>query len=133
MRLPPALRSLPFLAGAAILLFWLCCAALGSLVVPYDPYHDDLMNTLAPPSAAHWFGTDQLGRDVFSRVLVGARCRTVQRVDHDQPVAPAGVRNNRAQIRDIRRAAQVEGLRNESQPVRQRPAVMLAPCLYALA
>jgi peptide/nickel transport system permease protein len=73
MRLPPALRSLPFLAGAAILLFWVCCAALGSLVVPYDPYHDDLINTLAPPSAAHWFGTDQLGRDVFSRVLVGAR------------------------------------------------------------
>jgi peptide/nickel transport system permease protein len=73
MRLPPALRSGPFLAGAGILLFWVCCAALGSLVVPYDPYHDDLMNTLAAPSAAHWFGTDQLGRDVFSRVLVGAR------------------------------------------------------------
>lgn len=67
------LRSGSFLVGAAILLFWVCCAVFGPSVTPYDPYRDDLLNTLAPPSAAHWFGTDQIGRDVFSRVIVGAR------------------------------------------------------------
>ena len=43
------------------------------MIVPYDPYADDLLNALMPPSADHWFGTDQLGRDVFSRVIAGAR------------------------------------------------------------
>ena len=42
-------------------------------MTPLDPYADDLLATLVPPSAAHWFGTDQLGRDVFSRVIMGAR------------------------------------------------------------
>ena len=45
----------------------------GPSLVPYDPYADDLLNSLAPPAAEHWFGTDQLGRDVFSRVIAGAR------------------------------------------------------------
>ena len=67
------LRSRSFLAGAMIGLFWVFCALFGPLVVPYDPYGDDLMTTLAAPSAAHWFGTDQIGRDIFSRVVVGAR------------------------------------------------------------
>ncbi len=67
------LRSGSFMAGAAIVLFWVFCAVFGPLVVPYDPYGDDLLNTLAAPSAAHWFGTDQIGRDIFSRVVVGAR------------------------------------------------------------
>jgi peptide/nickel transport system permease protein len=49
------------------------CALFGAYIVPYDPYADDLMNALAPPSGEHWFGTDQLGRDLFSRVIVGAR------------------------------------------------------------
>lgn len=62
-----------FLVGAGILLFWGFCAVFGMSVVPYDPFADDLLNTLSPPSAEHWFGTDQIGRDVFSRVLVGAR------------------------------------------------------------
>ena len=67
------LRSGVFLVGAAIVLFWVLCAVFGPSVVPQSPYADDLMNTLAAPSAAHWFGTDQLGRDIFSRVIVGAR------------------------------------------------------------
>ncbi len=67
------LRSPPFMAGAAIVLFWVSCALFGPFAVPYDPYADDLLNTLAPPSAAHWFGTDQIGRDIFSRIIVGAR------------------------------------------------------------
>lgn len=62
-----------FLVGFAIVLFWVFCAVFGPRVVPYDPYADDLLSALLPPSAEHWFGTDQLGRDVFSRVIVGAR------------------------------------------------------------
>jgi peptide/nickel transport system permease protein len=61
------------IAGFLIVSFWVLCAVLAPWLVPYDPYRDDLMNALAPPDAAHWFGTDQIGRDVFSRVLAGAR------------------------------------------------------------
>jgi peptide/nickel transport system permease protein len=61
------------LVGLAIVLFWVGCALFGRHLVPLDPLADDLLDSLAPPSAAHWFGTDQLGRDVFSRVIVGSR------------------------------------------------------------
>jgi peptide/nickel transport system permease protein len=67
------LRSVTFDVGAVIVLFWIGCAIFGPALVPYDPFADDLMNSLLPPSSEHWFGTDQLGRDVFSRVIVGAR------------------------------------------------------------
>jgi peptide/nickel transport system permease protein len=62
-----------FLVGLSIVLFWVLCALFGPWLEPMDPYRDDLMNALAPPSAAHWFGTDQIGRDIFSRVIAGAR------------------------------------------------------------
>jgi peptide/nickel transport system permease protein len=48
-------------------------AVLGPLIVPYDPLASNSAATLQPPSAAHWFGTDQLGRDVFSRVVIATR------------------------------------------------------------
>jgi peptide/nickel transport system permease protein len=67
------LRSPSFGIGLAVVLFWVGCALFGAWLVPFDPYADDLLNALLPPSAEHWFGTDQLGRDVFSRVIVGAR------------------------------------------------------------
>jgi peptide/nickel transport system permease protein len=60
-------------AGIGIVLFWTICALFGPWIVPWSPYHDSLMHTLAPPSLAHPFGTDQLGRDIFSRVIVGSR------------------------------------------------------------
>jgi peptide/nickel transport system permease protein len=66
-------RSGPCLAGAAIIAFWMLCALFGEAIAPADPFADDILNALQPPSADHWFGTDQLGRDVFSRVIVGAR------------------------------------------------------------
>ncbi len=72
-RLRLLLRSATFLSGMVIVLFWAGCAIFGARLVPYDPYSGDLLNTLAPPSTDNWFGTDQLGRDVFSRVIVGAR------------------------------------------------------------
>jgi peptide/nickel transport system permease protein len=72
-RLQAALRSATLLVGLAILAFWVVCALFGAEIAPLDPYADNLLSTLAPPSASHWFGTDQLGRDVFSRVIIGAR------------------------------------------------------------
>jgi peptide/nickel transport system permease protein len=66
-------RSPTFLVGATIVLFWVLCAIFGPYVVPYDPLADDILNSLTPPSREHWFGADQLGRDVFSRVIVGSR------------------------------------------------------------
>ena len=72
-RMSLILHSGVFLTGLAIVLFWILCAVLGPSVVPQDPYADNMMNTLEPPSWAHWFGTDQLGRDIFARVVVGAR------------------------------------------------------------
>jgi peptide/nickel transport system permease protein len=67
------LRAPSVVVGAVILRGGIFCALFGPAIVPYDPYADDLLNTLMPPSAEHWFGTDQLGRDIFSRVIVGAR------------------------------------------------------------
>jgi len=72
VRLQAVLRSPTLMAGLAILSFWILCALLGTGLTPLDPYADNLLATLSPPSAAHWFGTDQLGRDVFSRVIIGA-------------------------------------------------------------
>jgi peptide/nickel transport system permease protein len=72
-RFGAALRSSTLIAGLAILAFWIVCALFGARIAPHDPYADDLLATLAPPSAAHWFGTDQLGRDILSRVIIGAR------------------------------------------------------------
>jgi len=48
-------------------------ALVGPYVVPYDPLASDTASALQGPSAAHWFGTDQLGRDIFSRVVVATR------------------------------------------------------------
>src|SRR5207245_1420053 len=42
-------------------------------IAPYDPFSQDLLATLSPPSREHWLGADQIGRDIFSRVIVGAR------------------------------------------------------------
>ena len=72
-RLESLLRSPGFLIGCVVVLFWIACAIFGSHLTPLDPYDDDITNSLTPPSADNWFGTDQLGRDVFSRVIVGAR------------------------------------------------------------
>lgn len=53
------------------------CAAFGRQIAPYPPNHQDLALGDIPPSAAHWAGTDLLGRDVLSRTIVGARTALV--------------------------------------------------------
>ena len=67
------LRSRTFVAGMVVVTFWVLCAAFGELIATHDPLAPDLSDTLAPPSAEHWFGTDRLGRDSFARVMVGGR------------------------------------------------------------
>jgi len=59
-------------AGSMFVLF-VIAAVLGPSLVPYDPLASNASLTLKPPSLEHWFGTDQLGRDIFSRVVVAAR------------------------------------------------------------
>lgn len=67
------------MVGAIILLFWILDAIvwgfngiLWHVAFPYDPQALDPLNTLKGPSAHHWFGTDDFGRDMFSRVLAGS-------------------------------------------------------------
>jgi len=59
--------------GVVLVVLVLCAAAFGNLVAPHAPNDIDLLARLKPPSGAHLFGTDDLGRDLFSRVLAGAR------------------------------------------------------------
>ena len=66
-------RSPTFVLGCFLLGIWVVCAIFGTLIAPHDPSADDVLNKLAAPSADHLFGTDRLGRDVLSRVIVGAR------------------------------------------------------------
>lgn len=58
--------------GAALILLFLVCV-IGPLFSPYGYEETDLDNTFAPPSAGHWMGTDQLGRDLFTRLMFGGR------------------------------------------------------------
>ena len=66
-------RSPAFVLGCFLLGVWVVCAIFGTLIAPHDPSADDVLNKLAAPSADHLFGSDRLGRDVLSRVIVGAR------------------------------------------------------------
>src|SRR5438105_14945008 len=68
-------RLAPF--GAAVLLAALVVALAAPLLSPYDPLAQDLGNVLARPGRAHWLGTDNVGRDVLSRVIWGTRVSLV--------------------------------------------------------
>ena len=66
-------RSRTFMFAAFILGFWIIAAIFGTLLVPHDPLAQNLLNINQAPSGSHWFGTDQLGRDMFARVITGSR------------------------------------------------------------
>jgi peptide/nickel transport system permease protein len=66
-------RSPGVVVGALVVLFWVVCAILGGHITPHDPIFDQSPSIYARPSGSYWFGTDRLGRDVFSRVLAGSR------------------------------------------------------------
>ena len=61
------------LAGAAILVVVTLLAVFAPWITPYGPMAMKISDRLQSPRLAHWFGTDELGRDVFSRVVFGAR------------------------------------------------------------
>jgi len=64
----------PFtLLAAGLFAFYVLMAVVGPWVVPHDPLATNIGPSLSPPSAAYWFGTDSLGRDIFSRVVVATR------------------------------------------------------------
>lgn len=67
-------RSQPLaVVGAALLVLFVLIAVFAPMLAPYDPAAIDLNHRLAVPEHAHWFGTDELGRDILSRTLFGAR------------------------------------------------------------
>ncbi len=68
-----ALRHPSFLLGAALTLLLALTALVSLLWSPYPPAEIDIPHKLQPPSAAHWFGTDSLGRDIASQLLVGSQ------------------------------------------------------------
>jgi ABC-type dipeptide/oligopeptide/nickel transport system permease subunit len=70
-------RSRTAVAGLAILLLMLAAAALAGVILPYNPDTADLTATLHAPTLAHPFGTDQLGRDILTRVVYGGRISLV--------------------------------------------------------
>jgi peptide/nickel transport system permease protein len=72
-RLGLLVRSPTFVIGCVLFGAWVVCALFGTLIAPQDPQFPDVLNKLAPPSSEHLLGSDRLGRDVLSRVIVGAR------------------------------------------------------------
>lgn len=62
-----------FTIGVIICLAWILAAIFAPFIAPYDPIAQDLMLRLKPPSPEHWFGTDNFGQDIFSRVIYGGR------------------------------------------------------------
>jgi peptide/nickel transport system permease protein len=70
---PHARPTATMVVAMAILGAWLFVALAADLIAPYDPDAIDILNMLSAPSAEHWFGTDQVGRDVLSRVIHASR------------------------------------------------------------
>ncbi|MBZ0276742.1 MAG: D,D-dipeptide ABC transporter permease, partial [Anaerolineae bacterium] len=67
-------RKYPSLwVGLTVLILWVLVIIFASQIATTDPLAQNLSDRLEPPSSDHWFGTDELGRDIFSRVIHGAR------------------------------------------------------------
>ena len=72
--LPRAARHNPLAAtGAVLVVVFLVCALFAPWIAPQDPAHIELPSRLMAPSSAHWCGTDELGRDILSRLVYGSR------------------------------------------------------------
>jgi peptide/nickel transport system permease protein len=66
-------RNMLAASGMVMVMVFVAFALFAPWIAPHSPYAIDLPSRLQPPSAAHWFGTDELGRDILSRVIYGAR------------------------------------------------------------
>jgi len=66
-------RNPRMIIGGVIVLAWLLVALLSPVIAPYDPTKVTVLDSLQPPNPQHWLGTDDLGRDVLSRVMWGSR------------------------------------------------------------
>ncbi|MGI6636549.1 MAG: ABC transporter permease [Christensenellales bacterium] len=66
-------RSWQAMLGLIMFLILVFAAVFAPVISRYDPNKQDYLNLLATPSAEHWFGTDELGRDIFTRIVYGAR------------------------------------------------------------
>ena len=66
-------RNPRMIVGGLIVLTWILVAIFAPVIAPYDPKKVNVLDSLQPPSFTHWFGTDDLGRDVLSRVMWGSR------------------------------------------------------------
>jgi ABC-type dipeptide/oligopeptide/nickel transport system permease subunit len=62
-----------FMFGAVVIIILVLVAIFAPVIAPYNPILTDMQHSLAPPSATHWLGTDNLGRDTFSRLIYGTR------------------------------------------------------------
>ena len=71
--MPAWLARPSFVVGLVIVFLVVVMALVPQLIAPYDPIATNVMAQNAAPSAEHWFGTDFYGRDIFSRVIWGAR------------------------------------------------------------
>lgn len=65
--------NISLLTGGLIFIVLAFLAIFGPIIIQIDPYEMNVANRLAAPSSAHWFGTDEFGRDLFTRILYGAR------------------------------------------------------------
>lgn len=72
LHIPKGWRSPLAIIGSVVLVLWILVAIFAPLIEPINPLTQS-SDTLRPPSGAHWFGTDELGRDILSRVVAGAR------------------------------------------------------------
>ncbi len=61
------------MVGIVIFSLWVIISLLAPYIAPYDPLEQHIVDRLQPPNTTYWFGSDQLGRDIFSRVLYGGR------------------------------------------------------------
>jgi len=69
-----AVRHHPLaVAGLVLVVMFVAFALFASWIAPYDPFSINLPSRLSPPSPAHWCGSDELGRDICSRLIYGSR------------------------------------------------------------